>query len=107
LPWNSRRDAKIIDNIITRGWADPQNHKSIRESEPLTPGKFYDLEFDLQPDDQVIPKGQQIGLMVFSSDKDFTLHPDPGTQLIIDPDATRLQLPVVGGGDAATAALQN
>ena len=104
LPWNSRRDAKITDNIITRGWADPQNHKSIRESEPLIPGEFYDLEFDLQPDDQVIPKGQQIGLMVFSSDKDFTLHPDPGTQLIIDPNATRITLPVLGGIDSAKKA---
>ena len=33
LPWtNSNR---INDNIITRGWADPQNHKSLTESEPL------------------------------------------------------------------------
>ena len=42
--------------------------------------------------------------MVFSSDKDFTLHPDPGTQLIIDPNATRLQLPVLGGIDSAKKA---
>ena len=44
LPWNTRRDAKITDNIITRGWADPQNHQSLTESEPLEPGKFYKLE---------------------------------------------------------------
>jgi len=106
LPWNGRRDAKITDNIITRGWADPQNHRSIRESEPLEPGKFYELEFDLQPDDQVIPKGQQIGLMIFSSDKDFTLHPTPGTKLIVDPNATRLQLPVVGGSEAVSAVFE-
>ena len=66
LPWNENRNAKITDNIITRGWADPQNYRSIRESEPLVPGKFYELTFDLQPDDQVIPEGQQIGLMIFS-----------------------------------------
>ena len=106
LPWNGRRDAKITDNIITRGWADPQNHRSIRESEPLEPGKFYELEFDLQPDDQVIPKGQQIGLMIFSSDKDFTLHPTPGTKLIVDPNATRLQLPVVGGSEAVSSVFE-
>ena len=84
LPWNTRRNAKITDNIITRGWADPQNHRSLSESEPLTPGKFYELTFDLQPDDQVVPKGQQIGLMIFSSDQDFTLWPKPGTELTVD-----------------------
>jgi len=100
LPWRKGRRAKITDNIITRGWADPQNHKSLSESEPLVLGQFYELSFDLQPDDQVIKKGQQIGLMIFSSDRDYTLHPDPGTELTIDLDGTTLTLPVVGGKNA-------
>jgi len=106
LPWNDSRRARITDNIITRGWADPQNYRSIKESEPLVPGKFYELSFDLQPDDQIIPKGQQIGLMIFSSDKDFTLWPDPGTKLTVDLDATSLTLPVVGGPEAFAKALE-
>lgn len=97
LPWDESKKAKIHDNIITRGWADPQNYRSLTEGEPLVPGQFYELSFDFQPDDQVIPKGQQIGLMIFSSDRNFTLHPDPGTELTIDLDATQLTLPVVGG----------
>lgn len=100
LPWSDGRGAKITDNIITRGWADPQNTESIRTSQPLVPGKFYDVKFELQPDDQVIAKGQQIGLMIFSSDKDFTLHPNPGTKLTVNLDATSLALPVVGGSAA-------
>ena len=100
LPWNSSDSAPITDNIITRGWADPQNHRSIRESAPLKPGQFYELQFDPQPDDQMIAEGQQIGLMIFSSDRDFTLHPEPGTQLTIDLDQTKLTLPIVGGADA-------
>lgn len=107
LPWNDRRNAKITDNIITRGWADPQNHRSLTESEPLDPGEFYELTFDLQPDDQIIPKGQQIGLMVFSSDKEFTLHPDPGTELTVDLDATSVTLPIVGGAEAFVKALND
>lgn len=97
LSWNERRDAKITDNIITRGWADLQNHASLTKSEPLKPGKFYEMTFELQPDDQVIPAGQQIGLMIFSSDRDFTLHPKPGTKLTVDLDGTSIQIPVVGG----------
>src|SRR5690554_4768540 len=97
LPRTEGRNSKITDNIITRGWADPQNHRSITESEPLVPGEFYTVTFDLEPDDQVIPKGQQIGLMIFSSDREFTLWPHPGTELTVDLDGTVLRLPVVGG----------
>ena len=95
LPWTDSK--RITDDVITRGWADPQNHRSLTESEPLVPGQFYDLTFDLQPDDQVIQKGEQIGLMIFSSDRDFTLWPPPCTELTVDLDATSITLPVVGG----------
>lgn len=98
LPWE--RSRRITDNVITRGWADPQNHRSLTESEPLKPGAFYDLAFDLQPDDQVIPAGQRIGLMIFSSDKEHTLHPAPGTRLTVALSATELTLPIVGGEGA-------
>lgn len=97
LPWQEGRRPKITDNIITRGWADPQNHKSPSESEALVPGEFYTLTFKLQPDDQIIPKGQKVGLMIFSSDREFTLWPEPGTELSVDLDATSISLPVVGG----------
>ena len=106
LPWNDSRNAKITDNIITRGWADPQNHASIRKGEPLTPGKFYEVSFDLQPDDQIIPEGQQIGLLIFSSDREFTLLPKPGTELTVDLGGTILKLPVVGGQKAFDAAIK-
>ncbi len=95
LPWSD--GAPITDNLITRGWADPQNHSSLTEGRPLVPGELYDVAFDLQPDDQIIPAGQRIGLMIFSSDRDFTLWPEPGTELTIDLDGTFLELPVVGG----------
>jgi len=107
LPWNEGRNSKITDNIITRGWADPQNHKSLTKSSPLKPGKFYEVSFDFMPDDQIIPKGQQIGLMIFSSDQEFTLWPKPGTELTVDLDGTSLSLPIVGGTNAFKNAIKN
>ena len=106
LPWNTDKNAKITDNIITRGWADPQNYKSISESEPLNPGKFYEMSFNLIPDDQIIPAGQQIGLMIFSSDSEFTLLPKPGTELTVDLDKTTIEIPVVGGKEALKKAIR-
>jgi len=97
LPWEG---GKITNDIITRGWADPQNYKSLTSSEPLEADKTYTLNFDLQPDDQIIKAGQQIGLMIFSSDKEFTLHPTPGTELSIHLANTMLTLPIVGGKEA-------
>jgi len=95
-------NGKFTENLISRGWADPQNYRSLTESEPLVPGQFYELSFDLQPDDQVIPAGKQIGLMIFSSDRDYTLWPPAGTELSVDLDATAIDLPVVGGIEAWT-----
>jgi len=106
LPWTEGRRSKITDNIITRGWADPQNHKSMNKSEPLIAGKFYDVTFDLMPDDQIIPKGQQIGLMIFSSDREYTLWPAPGTELTVDLDGTTITLPIVGGIEAYNNAMK-
>lgn len=107
LPWT---DAPIGPwNLITRGWADPQNHRSLRRAgnydsrrrgEPLVPGRFYSMTFALQPDDQIVPAGKRVGLMIFSSDRDFTLWPKPGTELTVDLEGTSLHLPVVGGETA-------
>jgi X-Pro dipeptidyl-peptidase len=112
LPWT---DGPISPtNLITRGWADPQNHDSLEHGgdyhartrgEPLVPGRFYTLKFVLQPDDQIVPAGKRIGLMIFSSDRDFTLWPQPGTELTIDVGRTSLRLPVVGGTAAFSRAV--
>ena len=107
LPWT---DGPIgPSNLITRGWADPQNHAELKNGgdyhsraagAALVPGRFYNLTFDLEPDDQIVPAGKRIGLMVFSSDRDFTLWPAPGTALTVDLAGTSLQIPVVGGAAA-------
>ncbi|MEQ1858021.1 MAG: Xaa-Pro dipeptidyl-peptidase [Longimicrobiales bacterium] len=104
LPWVDQPSASA--SLITRGWADPQNHASATEGEPLEPGRFYDVTFELEPDDQVIPAGRRIALMIFSSDREFTLWPPSGTELTIDLAGTSLELPLVGGAVALDAALR-
>ncbi|MBN2667268.1 MAG: Xaa-Pro dipeptidyl-peptidase [Bacteroidales bacterium] len=97
LPWIESRNPRPTDNIITRGWADLRNHRSMTESESLQVGRFYEMTFDLEPDDQVIPAGKQMGLLIFSSDREYTLWPEPGTKLTIDLSGTEITIPVVGG----------
>ncbi len=100
LPWSEGRNTRITDNIVTRGWADPRNRNCITTSEDLHPGMFYEVSFELEPTDQLIPAGQQLGFMIFSSDKDYTLWPEPGTEITVDLNGTSLTLPVVGGSEA-------
>jgi X-Pro dipeptidyl-peptidase len=110
LPYDSTRIGSASRaGVVTRGWADIQNHASLarggvydsmRRGEPLVPGRYYDLTFDLEPDDQVIPAGKQLGIMIMSSDPEFTLWPRAGTRLTVDLAGTWFTVPVVGGGGA-------
>jgi len=103
LPWTASE--RITDDVITRGWADPANAESIWKEKPMVPGEFREVQFELQPDDQVLKPGEQLGLVIFSSDRDFTLWPEPGTKLEIDLSQTELHLPIVGGQAAVEEAL--
>ena len=70
--------------IVTQGWADPQNAKNLSRGEKLVPGKFYDLSFDLEPKQMKLEKDSQIGILVASTDYDYTLRPNPGTILQVE-----------------------
>ncbi len=100
LPWEDEKETEVYDNIITRGWADPQNFNSLTNGVVLQKDTYYQVTFDLMPDDQIIPAGKQIGLLIFSSDKEFTLWPKPGTELTIDLLNSNISIPIVGGQNA-------
>jgi X-Pro dipeptidyl-peptidase len=86
--------------MVTRGWMDPQNRHSLWRSQRVRQGREYRFRWDLQPDDYVFQAGHRIGLVVVSTDFDYTLRPLPGTRLTLDPDDSEVTLPVVGGSSA-------
>lgn len=99
--------------VVARGWADIQNYRSLvrggnydskRPGEKLVPGKFYDVTFDLEPTDEFIPAGKRLGVMIMSSDREFTLWPKPGTELTLDLANSTFSIPIVGGANALSAA---
>lgn len=115
LPYDTTRigsDGQV--GVVTRSWADPQNYKSLKsdadytsmmKGEPLKRGMFYTMTFPLQPDDQIILPGQQLALMIFSSDPGFTLWPKPGSEITVDLAGTSITIPVVGGKAKLRSAL--
>ena len=86
--------------MVTRGWMDPQNRESLWRGERVRKGQEYRFRWDLQPDDYLFKAGRRIGLVVVSTDFDYTLRPLPGTRLTLDPDDSEVTLPVVGGSSA-------
>ncbi|CRK58607.1 Putative Xaa-Pro dipeptidyl-peptidase (X-Pro dipeptidyl-peptidase) (X-prolyl-dipeptidyl aminopeptidase) (X-PDAP) [Alloactinosynnema sp. L-07] len=82
--------------IVTRGWLDPQNRTDITSGSALVQGTEYDLTFKMQPKDYVFASGHRIGLVVISTDYDYTLRPTAGTTLRLAPGLSTLTLPVTG-----------
>jgi X-Pro dipeptidyl-peptidase len=67
--------------IITRGWADPQNYRDITRGESLIPGKTYQLSFELEPKQYRLKSGSRLGILIASTDYEYTLRPKPGTMI--------------------------
>jgi X-Pro dipeptidyl-peptidase len=99
-----RQDGTV--RLVTRGWADPQNHKSVWRTRRIKPMKEYEIDFELQPHDYEFQPGSRIGLVVMSTDRLFTLRPPAGTKLFLDTRESNAFLPIVGGGRALWEAMQ-
>ncbi|WP_043621119.1 Xaa-Pro dipeptidyl-peptidase [Nonomuraea candida] len=83
--------------IVTRGWIDVRNRHRADRTEPLRPGKDYTFTWDFQPTDYVFKKGHRLGLVIISTDRDYTLRYPPGTRITVSPGKSSLHLPVTFG----------
>ncbi|GAA4226031.1 Xaa-Pro dipeptidyl-peptidase [Streptosporangium album] len=86
--------------IITRGWLDVRNRHSASRTELLREGRFYDFDVDLQPNDYIVKAGHRIGVVLLSTDHDYTLRMPAGTTVSVEPGASSVTLPLVGGRSA-------
>ena len=62
------------------------------------------MPFDLQPDDEFVPAGKRLAVMIMSSDREFTLWPQAGTELTVDLAHSSFSIPIVGGKNAIVKA---
>lgn len=70
--------------VITRGWADPQNSLSIKRGSKLDPSKFQTVSFTLEPKQAKIARGNRLGVMVLATDYEYTLRPKTGTEIDVE-----------------------
>lgn len=105
--------------IVARGWTDPLNRprygehdspvaykQSLRESRPIPEGEPVRIEFPLQATDHVFEAGSRLGLVVYGSDAEFTLHPPGGSTVSVSLADSEVLLPVAGGATALTEAFE-
>ncbi|QLH80430.1 CocE/NonD family hydrolase [Halosimplex pelagicum] len=104
-------------DIVTRGWVDPLNRpayrdhdtplayrQSLRESAPLPDDGRVRAEFPLQATDHVFEADSRIGLVVYGSDSEFTLHPPGNREVALSLADSAVDLPVAGGESALAGA---
>ncbi|MFI6505799.1 CocE/NonD family hydrolase [Nonomuraea typhae] len=95
-------------NVVTRGILDAQNHKSLSRANPLTPGKPYQITWDMLPQDYEFKAGHRLGLILTGANDDFNLdetghgggedaEPGTGAKVTIDLAGTSISLPLVNG----------
>lgn len=82
--------------IVTRGWMDAQNVDSISESKDLVPNQKYTFNWEMEPHDYEFSSGHKIGLVIVSSDNEYTKRPEPGTKIKVYPAESHITLPLVG-----------
>ena len=81
--------------IVTRGWMNIENIHSIRESEKLKTNTKYTFTWDLEPHDYIFSPSHQIGLVLMSSDFEYTLRPDTSIDITVFYSHSCIQLPLV------------
>lgn len=93
---------KAPARIVSRGWLDAENRKSLTAEQPLEPGKRYRFEWDLLPHDYVFDAGHRIAVVVAASDDSFITSDARarGADVTVSLGESRVQLPIVGGNHA-------
>ncbi|MBO2449969.1 Xaa-Pro dipeptidyl-peptidase [Actinomadura barringtoniae] len=87
--------------VVTRGWLDANNRHSPSRTEPIKAGKTYEFSWDFQPTDYVFKPGHRLGVIVLSTDYDYTLRYPAGTKVTLEPGSSKVILPLARGGREA------
>lgn len=89
-------------NIVTQGMMDAQNHRSLSNPAPLTPGKAYQITWSLLPQDYEFKAGHRLGLVLTGTDANLgTAETGTGTTVTVDLAGTSISLPMVIGTPSA------
>jgi X-Pro dipeptidyl-peptidase len=78
--------------LITKAHMNLQNWQDMKKPAAIEEGKFYELNFKLQPTYYTLPAGSQLALIVYSTDQGMTKRPLTAEDYEIDLGDTSLTL---------------
>ena len=81
--------------VITRGWMDAQNRIANYRVDPITPGTEYTFTFEMEPMDYTLKAGHQLGLIIYSTDAQFSMRPLTITNFDVNTAQTTVEIPIV------------
>lgn len=84
---------------INRGYLDTRHRDGVDDPKPLAPGEAYNATVRLFPQDDVVPSGHRLRLVL--TNDDGWVHQDPTnavTDVAVGPNGTRLVLPMAPVG---------
>ncbi|MFI5807039.1 Xaa-Pro dipeptidyl-peptidase [Streptomyces sp. NPDC051561] len=80
--------------IVSRGWLDARNRNSFSRQDKVVEGREYGLKWGMQPQEYVFKKGHRLGVVLISTDHDYTLRYPAGTTMTVRAGVSSVTLPV-------------
>lgn len=84
------------NTVVTRGWIDPKNKDSLSEDVALKENQAYTFSWGMESREYEFKEGHQIGLVIISSDYEYTKRPESGTEITFFPEDSQIVLPLTG-----------
>jgi X-Pro dipeptidyl-peptidase len=81
-------------NIITRGWMSVQNRRDNYNKDEVVIKEDYNFNFDMQPIDYTVLKGHRLGLIIYSTDAQFTTRQLKTTEFTIHKESISINIPM-------------
>ena len=81
--------------VITKGFINLQNRTNLLTVEEVTPDQWLEFSFELQPTIYKMKKGDQLRLVLYTTDFEHTVRDKTDYQLTVDLEQSSLDLPTM------------
>ncbi|MHA8263284.1 Xaa-Pro dipeptidyl-peptidase [Lactobacillaceae bacterium Melli_B3] len=81
--------------MISIGHINMQNRQNSYHVDDLKPNQYYTLPFELQPTYYTLPKGRQLGLVIYATDLSMTVRGTMGVKYSLNTNQSSIQIPWV------------
>ena len=89
---------------VSRGILDSSNRESLYRDVATVPGTEYRFRFPIMPVDYTFPAGHRVGIVLIANLNALQRNGTTGTTVTLNTKLSKVDLPIVGGYEAAVSA---